>query len=383
MSTLRRWLPWALLALVIAVVATLFAGEDGGTPLDPDNAEREGTRALVQVLREQGVQVEVQRGLSGLDATDAGPGTTVLLSGTDLLGPESGTALLERVTDAARLVVLVPQVTHRPGEVLGLDVSVHAPTGATLTGACQDPRVREGDEVTAWDVHLEAASGAREVSACFPPTPSHNVGGARAGALLTWPATPDRPETTLVGFPSALTNEHVTDAAHAALGLRLLGGTERLLWVVPAPGDVGEDGSLSLWDVLPRSLTAAVVLLGGAVLALALGQGRRLGPVVTEPLPAVVHASQTTLSRGRLYQQAGDRDHALAALQQATRRRLATRLGLPASTPADVLVPAVADASARPAAEVEHLLTAPHTPDDTALLTTARELRSLEEGLRR
>ena len=55
---------------------------------------------------------------------------------------------------------------------------------------------------------------------------------------------------------------------------------------------------------------------------------------------------------------------------------------MPAATAADDLVRAVAEATGRPAEEVRRLLTDPAAaPDDTTLVTTARELRSLEEGL--
>src|SRR5690606_21327132 len=151
-------------------------------------------------------------------------------------------------------------------------------------------------------------------------TTTHNAGGARTGALLDLPADAGRPALTLVGFPTALTNEHVTEEAHAALGLRLLGGSDRVLWVVPSPGDTAlDEAPQGLWDVLPRNLTASVVLLAAAVLAAALWQGRRLTPVVAEPLPAVVHAAETTRARGRLYRQARDREHALRALQEGSR----------------------------------------------------------------
>lgn len=391
----RRWGPWALLVAAVTLLSVLLSTQRSDTPLDPANPGPQGTQALVEVLRGQGVDVEVVRGVAGLpDATGggsvtAGPGTTVLLSGTTYLGPEGGAALLSRVREADRLVVLVPAASQDPGEVLGLGTSTTWSAGNRLVADCEDPRVREGDELGRWDVGLDAGVGHPEVTACYPPSRGHNAGGARAGALLTYPARADRPETTLVGFPSALTNEHIAaeGTAHAALGLRLLGASPRLLWVEPQPGDAGTEGAGSLWEVLPRSLTPAMILLLGALAALALWQGRRLGPVVTEPLPAVVHASQTTRSRGRLYRQAHDGAHAYAALQEGARRRLAPRLGLPAGVAPDELARAVADATGRPPAEVERLLVDPLTPDpsarpsDTDFVTTARELRSLEEGL--
>ncbi len=379
----RRWAPWVALALVAAVVATLLSGTPSGEPLGPDNPGPDGARALARVLAGQGVDVQVVEGSGTLLDREVGAGTTVLLAHTAYLDDRSGPALVEHVRGADRLVVVVPDPGAAPGDALGLDVGVDAVGGAPREPDCDGPFTRPGDVLRTWDVQLEATGEDRSTTtACYPPTRGHGAGGAREGALLTFPATAGRPEVVLVGLGSALTNRHVTEGAHAALGLRLLGGSDELLWVLPRPGDVGTDAApTSLWDALPRSLTAVVVLLGAAVLALALWRGRRLGPVVTEPLPAVVHAAETTRNRGRLYRQAHDRAHALAALQAGARRRLAPRLGLPAASGADDLVRAVAEATGRPVDEVRRLLTDPAAPDDTTLVTTARELRSLEEGL--
>lgn len=382
-ATARRAGLWALLLVSVALLTLLLTGTRTSTPLDPANPGREGTKALVEVLRDRGVDVQVVHGTTALRTDGSGvSGSTVLLSGTDYLGPEAGAELLRTVNDADRLVVLVPTSTQDPGTVLDLDVDVTWSLGNPLDPGCTSTLVREGDRVARWDVGLEAGPGQPEVVACYPPTPGHNAGGARAGALLTFPATPERPEIVLLGLPTALTNEHITDEAHAALALRLLGQSPTLTWVVPQPGDAGLEGATSLWEVLPRNMTPSVVLLAGALLALAIWQGRRLGPPVTEPLPAVVHASQTTRSRGRLYRQARDRAHALPALQEAARERLAPRLGLPRTTSPEALARAVADATGRPPDEVERLLVGALTDDtDTAFVTTARELRSLEEGI--
>lgn len=380
---IRRWAPWAVLLLAATVVASVLAGAPSGEPLAPDNPGRDGAQALARVLQVQDVDVRAVRGTASLLQEDVGPGTTVLLPHTAYLGPDAGAELLRHTRAADRLVVVVPDGAARPGEALALDVAVEAGDGPVLVPDCADPLARTGDRVRRWDVQLVATGADRgSVTACYPPTAGHGAGGARTGALLTFPATADRPMTTLVGLGTSLTNAYVTEEAHAALGLRLLGGSPRLLWVVPQPGDAGLDSApAGLWDVLPRNLTAVVVLLGAGVLALSLVRGRRLGPVVTEPLPAVVHAAETTRSRGRLYRQARDHPHALTVLQDGARRRLAPRLGLPTTVTPEVLVGAVAGATDRPVHEVRRLLNDPEAADDAALVTTARELRSLEEGL--
>lgn len=382
MTRLRRWAPWAVLVLAMVVVAALLTRQDTGEPFSPDNPGHEGTRALVSVLEQRGTTVEVVDGTRRLLDRPVEPGTVVVLGSTAYLGPGSAAEVLRHVEDARRLLVLVPDPALDPGTALDLPVTSAPGGGRVLDPGCTSPWVREGDRLALVDTMMEHRGADRAAAtACYPPTTTHNAGGARTGALLDLPAEAGRPALTLVGFPTALTNEHVTEEAHAALGLRLLGGSDRVLWVLPSPGDVAlEETPQGLWDVLPRNLTASVVLLAAAVLAAALWQGRRLAPVVGEPLPAVVHAAETTRARGRLYRQARDREHALRALQEGARHRLALRLGLPATVGTAELVDAVSTAVGRPPTVVHRLLADPTAPDDATLVDVARQLRSLEEG---
>lgn len=380
----RRFAPWLLLLLTTAVLAALLATPRSGEPFGPTNPGPDGAQALARVLAAQGVDVELVPGSSRLAEGEvvAGPGTTVLLPHTAYLGPRSGPDLVSRLADVDRLVVLVPGAEQEPGPALGLDLDVSWGSSTTVAADCPDPVARPGDLVTRWDVLLAAGGEDRAaVSACYPPGAGHNAGGAREGALLTFPATAERPVTTVAGLTTSWTNAAITEEANAALALRLLGGSERLLWVLPQPADAGLDAAASLWEVLPRFLTSWVWLLGIAVLVLAVWQGRRLGPVVTEPLPAVVSAAETTRSRGRLYRQAKDRGHALAAARAGTLRRLAPRVGLPRSGDPDLLVTAVAEATGRPAPEVRALLLDGGATDDEALVSTVRALRALEDEL--
>lgn len=401
LGAVRRWTPWVLLLLASALAAALLATPSPTGLLDPANRGRDGGQALARVLEQQGVQVEVVTGSASLvarpaDAGEGGPsaggpspgvvvdqGTTVLLPHTAYLGPDGGSALVESLAPVDRLVVLVP-APDRPPQ-LGLDVDVSWVADGALSPDCSAPEVRQGDLLSTADALLSAGGSERaQVTACYPPGVGHNLGGAREGAVLTWAASAQRPQVVLAATTTAWTNARIGEEANAALALRLLGGSERLLWVLPQPTDAGADAPAGLWEVLPRHLTAWVWLLAAAVLALALWQGRRLGPVVVEPLPAVVPAGETTRSRGRLYRQARDREHALEAVRSGTLRRLSPLLGLPPATAPDRLVAAVADATGRPATEVGALLVHPGpVVDDAALVTGARTLHELEDQVRR
>ena len=72
-------------------------------------------------------------------------------------------------------------------------------------------------------------------------------------------------------------------------------------------------------------------IAGATVVALLLWRVRRLGPLVTEPLPVIVKAIETARSRGRLYRKAGDRAHAAAGPAPGRAHDLPPRLHLPPS----------------------------------------------------
>lgn len=382
--TLRRWLPWLLVVVVVAVLALVLGDDRSAAPMDPTNNDRDGARALATVLADRGTDVDVLRGARHLQKDDdLGPGTTVLLADTTYLTGRSGGELLDAVADVDRLVVLIPAPDRTPGPVLDLDVTPRPGGGAAVEAGCDTALVRDGDRLTGWSTQLAVGEEDRDrVTACFPPTAGHHLGGAVEGALALVDAGADRPEIVLAGLGTSWTNGEITREANAALALRLLEG-DRLVWVIPGPGDVDPDeGAPDLWGVLPRNLTPSLWLLGAAVLALAVVQGRRLGPVVTEPLPSVVRATETTMNRARLYQQARDRSHTMTALQEGARYRLARRLGLSGSEPPARIVTAVAGATGRSESDLTTLLTDPEVADDTGLVERARRLRDLEGALR-
>ncbi len=124
------------------------------------------------------------------------------------------------------------------------------------------------------------------------------------------------------------------------------------------------------------------MLLATAVLVLAVVRGRRMGALVTERLPVVVRAVETTESRGRIYRRARDRERAARILRVATTdaagppsRRLPT-------TELTVVVPAAAAASGMPAAEIAALLAGAPPTTDAELHTIAVSLSRLEERVR-
>jgi hypothetical protein len=366
----RTSLVIALGAVAAVVVVVLVGGRPATSePLDPDNPGPEGARAVAQVLEDQGVDVVVARGADALDDITLDPSTTVVVTSSYLLG-RSTTQRLQEQLSGAHLVIAEPA----PGvlEALGLETQARtvAP-GGDRQASCNDALY------AGLAIRVDLATEYDTPAGCFP---------GEHGRLLAEP----REGLTLLGAADALTNDQALRADNAAVALRLLGQQQRLVWYVPQAEDlVGNDG-VSLRTLLPEWILPGLWIAGAAVLALMLWRVRRLGPLVTEPLPVTVKAIETAHSRGRLYRRSGDRAHAARALRRATRVTLAERLHLPASGATDQastagLVRDVARHTGRPVEHV-HLLLADEAPTpatDDDLITLATELAALEREVRR
>jgi hypothetical protein len=147
---------------------------------------------------------------------------------------------------------------------------------------------------------------------------------------------------------------------------------------VPDLRDVAAGDGGSLAAQLPGGLFPALWLLAAAVLATMLWRGRRLGPLVVEPLPVVIKAVESTQGRGRLYRRVQDRSHAATILRDSTTRRLLSHLRLPAGTPLERLAGAVAEASDADPRLVYDALADRPVHDDRGLARLAADLAALE-----
>ncbi|GAA6526113.1 DUF4350 domain-containing protein [Intrasporangium sp. DVR] len=387
----RRWGLAALLAVAAIVGVALLAlvsSEPGGsgTLADPAGSSRHGSRALAQVLREQGVEVQVVRTIRAFEAASTGPGTTVLVGSFDFLGAAAAERAARHAATARRLVLV------EPSDLALGDLGVRLVTSgrglADLRGQCTSGIVDPDDRLEAVTSFYRSAGS---LGGDGPAMPDAATGCFRAeddaAALVVLPATASMPETVVLGSAEAMTNARVSDASHAAIALRALGGTERLVWYVPDISDLDvpdASGQFRPSDRgVPEWFEPTVLLLVLTFVAFALARGRRLGRIVTEPLPVVVRAVETTEARGRLYRRAGDRPRAASILRAGTRSRVAARLGLPTPASDDAVVEAVARAADRDPAEVRALLHGPAPGNDRDLVLLAEQLAQLEENVRR
>jgi hypothetical protein len=358
------------LVTAVFVVLVLGGGSAATDPLDPDNPGPLGGRALAQVLEDQGVEVDVVRSADGLDDAEPGSGTTVLVTSSDRLG-ETTVERLRAATVDAEVVVAMPGPAV--SSELGVEV-VGVASDETLQAQCQGSALialLEGLEIKAGDGFEYAAA-----SGCF---------SGDLGAVVAQPED----GMVLLGGADVLRNGGILQADNAAVALRLLGQHDRLVWYVPDAADLTGDDAVSLSSLLPDWLMPALWVVALALVALVVWRGRRLGPLVTEPLPVVVRAIETTHSRGRLYRRADDRAHAAATLRAAGRSKVAERLRLPdpdrRGGDPHALIRDVARHLGRPVTEIGYLLhpEAPAPTTDHDLIALANALAELDREVRR
>jgi Domain of unknown function (DUF4350) len=370
-----RGLLAALLIIVVFGVAyaALRSGEHHGR-LDPRSPDHYGSRAVAELLRQQGVSVRVvTTAARAIDAT--GPGTTLLVAEPDLLTPRQLTALRQATaTSGGRTVLLAPGETA---------VRTLAPTTSAIGPAtvharaphCDLPEARRAGPADLGGIVYETTVAGADT--CYP------AGGHPS--LLRLPATTGHGDTVVVGAPDAFYNHRLAKQGNASLALQLLGHHPRLVWYLPSLSDnsVGAVRERGFFDLIPGGWRWGAIQLAIAVAIAALWRARRLGPVVAEDLPVVVRAAEATEGRARLYRRANARARAAESLRQATRARLAPLVGVPPSLAhdAETLVPAVAAHSGTPGPEVRSLLFGPAPADDEALIRLADQLDGLAASL--
>jgi hypothetical protein len=346
--------------MLLALVAISILTRDRATfpdPLDPRNPGRDGAQAVARVLARHGVEVEVVRGQAAFLHARVDGATTVAVTNPSQLGASTLGKLEDHAAEAGSLVVV--------GEAEGLVDQFGIDAGSSFTG---DRRARCDEDLTQGLVVRTYGGSGLESDGCF---------GTDDAAVLV-----HRDDLWLMASPESFANERVLDSDNAALALRLLGQQHRLVWYVADAGDTAADDGVDLSELLPGWLVPSLYLLLAGVLALVLWRGRRLGPLVTEPLPVVVRAAESTRSRGQIYRRTGDRQHAAVILVGAARRRLVEALRLPRGSSVDILASAAASRTGRDPREVLDLLRDPVVAKDSQLVELGQRLLDLENEVR-
>lgn len=354
-----RWPVWVIVALLAtALVLGIISSQNRRGYLDPQGVDHTGAGAVVALLGDLGVEVtEARRTREVVRA--AGPESTVLITVPDLLQADQIDELLGTRAD---LVLVAPTIV--------------------LTDFAPELSIAEGDLPGSSDPDCELPEAERAGSARLG---GEYTGGAAAstcyGGALVVTTLDDGQRLVVLGTSDPLTNRYLDDDGNAALVLGLLGHHADLIWYRPVPETEGAEAT-PLSELLPDWVAPVAWQLFVAALLAAWWRGRRLGRVVTEPLPVIVRAAETTEGRARLYRRGRARDHAAATLREAAAVRLRQRLGLPVDVGVTALSEAVATRTGRRTEQVAALLGGAEPPDDAALVRLADELDSLEMEVR-
>ncbi|WP_084033361.1 DUF4350 domain-containing protein [Arthrobacter sp. 35/47] len=369
----RSWIILGVLLGTAVLIGALAAGSGEREPLSPENPAPEGARAAAEVLGRSGV--DVVRAESFDDAVDAlqGPDDTLLLHDPDSwLSAEQLAALGGGLAD--RTVLVEPGLAALTELADGVRSAGVVPAGSEepLPADCANPDARAAAEVSAGGLSY------RGPGTCFPLP--QDDGANPAGIFVT---TADE-TVAVLGHGAIMSNGLIDDEGNAALTLRVLGSTPTLVWYQPT----AEDLAVTSGPVDPRSLLPGFVdplmfwLLVTALIAI-LWRGRRLGPLVAEPLPVVVRSAETAAGRARLYQDAGAVAHAAETLRSATLIRLAAALRIPPDGPRSSVVEAAGRRTTRDYTDLDRLLNSYTPSSDAQLVQWSQELEKLEQEILR
>jgi hypothetical protein len=350
--------------LVFAVTRTPERSEDY---LSPTSGSPDGSRAVVNVLRGQGVDVQTATSLAELRDLDLDAGRTTLLV-YDYYLVLGATQREELLGLADRLVVMDPWDDELADLAPGVVIDFESDRGAYPVD-CDLPAAVKAEAVDGYPYGYDVSDADNETLGCF------ETADDTYGIVQT---ETDGTEVVLVGFSQAFTNGSVLDAGNAALALNLLGEDETLVWYLPGLGELDSGDIPTPQSLTPPWVTPVIVLLLLVTLVAGIWRGRRLGPLVAEKLPVIVRSNETMEGRARLYERAGAREHALDALRIGTISRLATTCGLPRRSTVDEVIAAVAALTGRASEEVADLLIDRIPTGDAALVRLSDDLLVLE-----
>jgi hypothetical protein len=364
----RGWRSWLVIALIVVAggsIIALLQRPPANAYLNPDSTAPTGTHALADVLTKLGHDV-VMTGSVHAALGSARAGSTLVVTSPDYLTGQQLAALSRTPADvmlveptAVSLADIAP-----PVELIGSaePVVVTQPhcglRAAMLAG---------GADMGAENLLVDTPAGS--LQECYSST---------SGPTLVQLAVHGR-LVTVLGTGAPLTNADLASQGNAALAINLL-PTRTIIWLTPpvAPQAATSTGAKTLFGLVPLAVYLVLAQLAAALLLTIAWRARRLGPLVAEPLPVVVRASETVEGHGRLYEARHTRGKAAQALRAAALGRLSRVVGLPRASDPAAVVTALAQRSSLGEARLTELLYGPAPETGRALLALARDLDDLE-----
>jgi hypothetical protein len=381
------WVGAAVLASLVLLVA--FAGQDDasvGSTGDPNGTGRTGLLALRLLIEESGGETSedavptVDHDIAVLalplyhdvfaDFSDEGEDLTV----------ENHAPILQWVSAGGILITGV-DVPEGPESAFGfVDEDAEVPRGG-----CNIERLSNVTAVRALP-HSPVEVGPADTFCFGDAEDALVVIRSRGDGAIVRLATSD-----------LMYNQSLDDADNAAMMARLLNlGPERSITFLTGPGlggaagggPVNEDGEPigtgddGVFDLVPTTVIALLVGLGGAFLVYALARGKRLGSPVPETLPIELPSSVYTEAVGRQFSRIdGARAESAELLRREFRVAMARRVGLGADASTAELANALAVPTGIPVMELERLLSGPPPADDDGFVDLASDLANARESM--
>lgn len=367
MTTVSRGRGTVLLAALLAVVLALLAignRASGGGSFSPHSTSENGTRAMVRLLEDSGVAVEVRTGVPG-------PGDDIALILSDRF-----------VTNDDELQVAITADLIEIGDWVasGGTLIVADPASGLLPS--QDRGNHQGGadcEVAALvairSIDLERSEGFDMSSAgdrrvCF-------AGSGQAAVVVA-----DRGVGAVVGFGlrDAWRNDRIGRGDHAKLAVAILAPRQNGS-VVILEGPTFATGDESLAELVPAGVKWGLGLAAVAFLIYAVGQSRRHGRPVREPQQVTIAGSELVVAVGKMLERSRAPENAAMSLRDEARRRLAEALKLPRNTPVDEVTAALAARPGIKTVDIEAALGAGPVSSEADLLRLAASIDQLQSQL--
>lgn len=366
----RTYLYWAIVAvalIVIALISSFFTGASqfDGPSLSPRDAGPNGSKAIAEVLRHQGVSVTEAYGMSQTRDAAADPANTTIFV-VDDAGYLDTKALQELEGISSHIVIMSP--TFDQLDALAPEVANAGHVDGVLLADCSLPLVQRAQSVTGDGSGYRLIGSNSSAVECFSSGDDvHSLVQLRHGEK----------SVTVIGTRTAFSNEFVQDEGNAAVALGLLGETPTLVWLLPTIDEAAGSGA-SIAELTPLWVSTIMLLFVLTAIAAGFWRGRRFGPLVVETLPVTVRASETMHGRARLYQKASDHLHVLDALRMGTVDRLSTLCGLPTVASVDDVIRAVAGITGQQPTHIAQLLRDAEPHSEAELIQLSDALLKLE-----
>lgn len=359
-----RWIILGIAVLILsALVISLNSGRIDSQRLSIHNPHPEGAMALSEVLKQRGVNVR-----DIFTTTDAAS-----LTSKDLLvvvnSREMKDKTLREVLDTRTNILFLGTfaMTNRLEPYVRSEASS---SDKPLPARCDFSPAAKAGTISATRGSLRALR--KPSQACFP---LHN----EAFAYLQFERT-DGFTLEFLSESNLASNQGIVQDSNAAFLLNLLSRARTIGWVQGENlSKPGEDSKATF----PPAFGGGLIVFFAALLVFALSLGRRLGRVVVEDIPVVVHGAESVFGRAGLYREARSLEAPAMHARSYTARELGETLHLSTLASPEQMVKTISDFDNIPASSVKATLYGEAPRNGTELSELLQRLTDLVQRTHR